>query len=128
PLHVVLLRPRVEREALLRSQGRPWRGSGAGGSAVQVVIDPGAMAHGVRRWWYRITGRKAGEGDCIQCGKRLNADEAHHYLFHCERCEGIEFHRYEELEREHMGDPDKKTGIYAAAQNTPTGDSGGQQQ
>lgn len=62
---------------------------------------------------------------CLNCGKGLSA---HEYQRNCqpvaEAAAQADGARHEALEREHLGDPDKGTGIYAAptAQPTPPDD------
>lgn len=85
---------------------------------MKLTIDTAAALHGLRRWWWRLMTRDLKPpfrvpAHCCECGKLLTPDELHYYGHTCERCEAINFHRFEALEREHMGDPDKETGIYA---------------
>jgi len=62
---------------------------------VRLVIDFGAIAHAVRRCWWRKFG-KPSVNRCAGCGRKLTRDEAYFYICHCERCEGIAM---QELER-----------------------------
>lgn len=72
------------------------------------------LLHALRRWWWKVSRRKAGSMTrCYDCGRKLTSEEMTFYGWSCERCEAINFHRFEALEREHMGDPDRETGIYA---------------
>jgi hypothetical protein len=43
----------------------------------------------VRRWAWQKWGTQS-DTQCHFCGRELTPDEAHHYIFNCERCEGIE--------------------------------------
>lgn len=57
------------------------------------------LLHTLRRWWWGHFGGFYGrlESRCVDCGKRLTADECEHYEVNCERCEGIAWQRYAEL-------------------------------
>jgi hypothetical protein len=77
---------------------------------MRLTIDTGAIAHTIRRAWFRWFQQPRPGAACMDCGATLTATERTYYGVTCERCEGI---RYAELERAHFGDPDKETGIYA---------------
>jgi endogenous inhibitor of DNA gyrase (YacG/DUF329 family) len=61
---------------------------------MRIVIDLGAWAHGIRRWWWQnVAGgfytQTAIDNRCVDCGKVLTQDERTYYACTCERCEGL---------------------------------------
>jgi hypothetical protein len=56
---------------------------------VVIVIDFRAIAHSIRRWWWRLIGGRASETQCVACGSEMTIDEEFHYIYHCKRYEGI---------------------------------------
>lgn len=60
---------------------------------MRLTIDMGAIAHALRRWWYRWCREPRPGTNCLDCGARLNAAERTYYGHTCERCEGIAFHK-----------------------------------
>jgi hypothetical protein len=80
---------------------------------LKLVLDLGAIAHQVRRWWWAKFGLQV-LGRCATCGKALSVTELRHYGHSCEACEAIDFARLERIEREHFGDFERQTGVYAS--------------
>lgn len=58
---------------------------------MKIIIDTAAIAHRIRRLWWRLIRPEAGaiaQWRCFGCGKHLTAVEREHYGISCERCEG----------------------------------------
>lgn len=79
---------------------------------MKLTIDTADIGHRIRRAVWSFFQFQSYETECVDCGRKLTTDERTYYERTCERCESINFHRFEALEREHMGDPELCTGIY----------------
>lgn len=58
---------------------------------MKLTIDTAAIAHRVRRWWFRWFQAPRPGARCCDCGGELTHDERVYYGVTCERCEGIAF-------------------------------------
>lgn len=63
---------------------------------MRIVIDTDDWKHALRRWWWKRKRGRPTDTQCSGCGVELTRDEAFHYICNCERCEGIDFHRWQE--------------------------------
>jgi hypothetical protein len=76
-------------------------GPAAGGLWILVALYAAVYLRGIwvqwelRRWIWRRFGTPS-ETQCHGCGRELTRDEAFHYNFNCERCEGIAMQEMDE--------------------------------
>jgi ribosomal protein L37AE/L43A len=69
---------------------------------VKITIDTAAIAHRIRRRWWKLMRTPKRLTQCYDCGVGLTDDERTYYGWNCEQCEGYNVDNYGEFDARRM--------------------------